>query len=193
MHHLEPFYNWRNFYNSEEDPGSPFFDKVYSEFEYSTKIYGYYIHPQWDNIGSSTLFVKVIFADYESGAAIIEFIGEWNDVLHNDIMFLKRDLIDVMIGQGISKFVLIGENVMNFHYSEEDYYDEWFEEVNDADGYIALLNFRPHVLQEMEDGNIDSYFLMGGKLNDISWRSQDPDTLVERIDSLVMKRLGSPI
>ncbi|NNK80437.1 MAG: hypothetical protein HKO93_02980 [Flavobacteriales bacterium] len=193
MHHLEPFYNWRNFYSSEDDPGSPFFERVYSEFEYSTKIYGYYIHPQWDSIGSSTLFVKVIFADYEKGSAVIEFIGEWNDVLHNDIMFLKRDLIDIMIGQGISKFVLIGENVMNFHYSEEDYYDEWFEEVNDGDGYIALLNFRPHVIQEMEDGNIDSYFLMGGRLNDISWRVQDPDALIDKIDSLVMKRLGSPI
>ncbi len=191
MHNLEPFYNWRNLYTSEDDPGSPFFERQYSEFEYSTKIYGYYIHPQWDNIGSSTLFVKVLYVDYARGAAIIEFIGEWNDILHNDVMFLKRDLIDVMIGQGINKFVLIGENVMNFHYGDDDYYDEWFEEVNEQDGYIALLNFRPHVIDDMAEGNIDSFFLMGGKLNSISWRSQHPDKFIDRIDDLVQKRLGT--
>jgi hypothetical protein len=190
MHHLEPHYNWRSFYTSEDDPGSPFFEKVYSEFEYSTQIYGYYIHPQWDSIGSSTLFVKVIFCDYDLGACVIEMIGEWNDLLHNDIMFLKRDLIDTMIAQGISKFILIGENVMNFHHAEEDYYEEWFEDVNEGDGYISLLNFRPHVLDEIQQGNIDSYFLMGGKLNDITWRSLDPYKFIERIDSLVQKRLG---
>ena len=193
MHQLEPHYNWRNYYNSEDDPGSPFFERVYSEFEYSAQIYGYFIHPQWDSIGSSTLFVKVIFCDYEGGSAVIEFIGEWNDLLYNDIMFLKRDLIDVMIGQGISKFILIGENVMNFHYSEEDYYEERFEEVLENDGYIALLNFREHVLDEMQQGNIDSYFLIGGRLNDITWRLQDPHKLIEKIDGLVMKRLGTSI
>ncbi|NNC83829.1 MAG: hypothetical protein HKN79_09635 [Flavobacteriales bacterium] len=193
MHQLEPHYNWRNFYISEEDPGSPFFEQVYNEFEYTTQIYGYYIHPQWDSIGSSTLFLKVIFCDYDRGSAIIELIGEWNDVLYNDVMYLKRELIDVMIGQGVSKFLLIGENVMNFHHSEEDYYEEWFEEVADQDGYIALLNFRPHVLTEMEQGNIDSYFLVGGKLNDLAWRHQDPDKLLDRVDSLVMKRLGTSI
>lgn len=190
MHQLEPFYNWRDHYTSEDDPGSPFFEQEYSEFEYSTKIYGYYIHPQWDSIGSSTLFLKVLYADYDRGVAIIEFIGEWNDVLHNDVMFLKRDLIDVMIAQGISKFILIGENIMNFHYGEDDYYNEWFEDVNEQDGYIALLNFRAHVVEEMSLGDIDSYFLMGGKLNDITWRSQHPDKLIERIDGLVQKRLG---
>ncbi len=27
--------------------------------------------------------MKVLFADYEHGYSIIEFIGEWNDALHN--------------------------------------------------------------------------------------------------------------
>jgi len=39
----------------------------------------------------------VLYADYEIGFAIIEFIGEWNDAIENDIMTLKRELIDKML------------------------------------------------------------------------------------------------
>ena len=54
--------------------------------------------------------------------------GEWNDTLHNDIMFFKRNVIDHLIGQGIRKFILLGENLLNFHGSRDDeYYEEWFE------------------------------------------------------------------
>jgi len=192
MHQLEPHFNWTPFYDANDDVRSPFYGRHYSEFEYSTEIYGYYIHPQWDSIGSSTLFVKIIYADYDREHAIIEMIGEWNDLLHNDIMFLKRELIDVLLAQGVSKFILIGEHVMNFHYAEEDYYEEWLDEVNESDGYIALLNFREHVIQDMCDGNIDSYFLLGGRLNDMTWRVQRPDLLLQKIDDLVQRRLGAP-
>jgi hypothetical protein len=189
MHDLEPHYNWRGHYVSEDDPGSPFFEQDYNEFQYSTEIYGYYIHPQWDSIGSKTLYVKVAYADYERGAAIIELIGEWNDVLYNDIMYLKRELIDIMLGQGINKFILLGEHVLNFHSAEDDYYSEWFDEVEESDGYIALLNFRQHVLDDISAADIDTYFLLGGKLNDLAWRSQHPDKLLDSIDELVQKRL----
>lgn len=74
MHDLEPYYNWRGLYISSEDPYSPFYEREYSEFEFSDKIYNHYIHPQWDNFGSQTLFLKIIFADYNDGYAIIELI-----------------------------------------------------------------------------------------------------------------------
>ncbi len=51
MHEIEPFYNWRHIYVSEEDERSPFYGRVYSEFEFSQTIYNYYIHPQWDEFG----------------------------------------------------------------------------------------------------------------------------------------------
>lgn len=190
MHELAPHHNWQNHYMSEDDPGSPFFEQIYDQFQYSTEIYGYYIDPQWDSIGSKTLYVKVIFVDYDLGSAIIELIGEWNDLLYNDIMYLKRELIDVMIGQGINKFVLLGEHVLSFHSSEDDYYSEWFDEIDESEGYIALLNFRQHVLDDFSAADIDSYFVLGGKLNDIAWRTQHPDKLLESIDELVQKRLA---
>jgi hypothetical protein len=189
MHDLEPYYNWRGFYISSEDPASPFFNREYSEFTFSEKIYNHYIHPQWDNFGSQTLFIKVLFVDYDDGFAIIEMIGEWNDLLYNDIMHLKREIVESMTDKGVSKFILIGENVLNFHSSDDCYYEEWFDDVNDADGWIALLNFRDHVLEDFQSANIDSYFVLGGKLNNLRWRAQTPDQLFESVNNHVQRRL----
>ncbi|HOS48864.1 MAG TPA: hypothetical protein PLG57_09520, partial [Bacteroidia bacterium] len=139
MQDIEPYYSWRHMYISAEDELSPFFGREYSEFEYSNTVYNYYIHPQWDDFGSTTLYMKVIFADYDQQYAIIEFIGEWNDAINNDIMMLKRDIIDEMIAQGIRYFILVGENVLNFHASDDCYYQEWFDDIED--GWIAAVNF----------------------------------------------------
>ena len=122
MQEIEPYYNWRHLYTAEEDERSPFFGRTYSEFEYSNTVYNYYIHPQWDEFGSRTLYLKVLFVDYDFNFAIIEMIGEWNDAIENDIMQLKRELIDDMVQRGIHKFMLITENVLNFHSSDIDYY-----------------------------------------------------------------------
>ena len=96
MHTIEPYYAWRNHYVASEDHRSPFFERVYNEMSYHMKIYDHYIHPQWDSIGSQTLFIKIIWVDYEEESAIIELLGEWNDCLHNDIMRLKRDIVDCL-------------------------------------------------------------------------------------------------
>ncbi len=190
MHSLEPFYRWRNFYIASEDPNSPFYEREYSEFEYTHAIYDHVIHPQWDSIGSPTLFIKVLFADYEEGHAIIEMIGEWNDCIHSDIMTLKRDFIDELMAVGLHKFILIGENVLNFHSSDDCYYEEWFEDVEDAYGWIALVNFRQHVMQEFQDANLDHYFVSGGKLDEVDWRTLDPQRFCRKIEKYVIRRLG---
>ena len=190
MHDIEPYYNWRGYYVASEDPYSPFFEREYSEFEFSSKIYNYYIHPQWDSFGSQTLFMKVLYCHYDSGFAIIELIGEWNDLLYNDIMFLKREVIEPMMDQGVSKFILIGENVLNFHFSDDSYYEEWFEDVNDRDGWVALMNIRNHVQEDISSANIDSYFVLGGKLNEVKWRTMNPDQLFESVERHVMRRLA---
>src|SRR6478735_1622502 len=165
MHAIEPYYRWLDLYNSEEDPLSPFYQRFHSEFEFTHQIYNYLIHPQWDDFGSTTLFLRIIYCDYQAGFAIIEMIGEWNDAINNDIMLLKRDVADVLIQESINHFILIGENVLNFHYSDDSYYEEWFEDVNDSDGWIVLLNFKPHVLAEMTKCNIDQYVATGGEFD----------------------------
>ncbi|MCB0738126.1 MAG: hypothetical protein KDC92_11485, partial [Bacteroidetes bacterium] len=79
MHDLEPFYHWRDIYTAENDPDSPFYQREHSEIYYTHAIYNHVIHPQWDEFGSSTLYTKQLFADYDNGFAIFEMMGEWND------------------------------------------------------------------------------------------------------------------
>jgi hypothetical protein len=187
MQDIEPFYNWLQYYNSQEDERSPFFEAEYNLEQYENTIYSYYIHPLWDNIGSETLYVKVLFADYDERVCILEMMGEWNDTLHNDIMHLKRNVIDLLIAEGINKFILLGENVLNFHGSDDCYYEEWFEEVEN--GWIAAVNFREHVEYEWKKFNLDYYINFGGSLELDAWRTMPPLLFYRWVDSLITKRL----
>ncbi|MES2779736.1 MAG: hypothetical protein V4651_07525 [Bacteroidota bacterium] len=188
MQDLEPHFRWRDLYRSEDDDLSPFFEREYSEFEYTNQVYNYLLHPQWDEFGSSTLYIKILFADYVDGYAIIEMIGEWNDAVTNDIMFLKRDVLEVLEENGINKFILIGENVLNFHTSDDSYYEEWFQDVED--GWIAAINFQEHVLQEFRDGNLDYYINFGGELDNMIWRKLSPMQVFNQVQQILQRRLG---
>lgn len=186
MHDIEPFYNWRHIYVSEEDEYSPFYGRVYSEFEFTQTIYNYYIHPQWDDFGSRTLYLKVLMADYEERYVIIELIGEWNDAIENDIMTLKRDVIDVFLANGVNKFILITENVLNFHNGDKDYYEEWFEEVTEEDGWIVCLNMPEQTQYDFKKAKLH-YYIERIELHD--WRIYKPFHLFKKINERFAKRL----
>ncbi len=187
MHEIEPYYNWRHLYIAEEDEKSPFFGRTYSEFEFTQTVYNYYIHPQWDDFGSQTLYLKILFADYDFGFCIIEFIGEWNDAIENDIMTLKREVVDKLLAQGISKFILIGENVLNFHSSDECYYEEWYEEVQEKGGWIVMLGLPEQSAYDFKKTGIHRFVEL---LELADWRPFTPANLFTKIDNLILQRLG---
>ena len=189
MHEIEPYYLWRDDYIAAEDERSPFFETQYSEFYFDKQLYNFLIHPQWDDFGSTTMYIKVLYTDYESNYSIIEFIGEWNDAINNDIMLLKREIIELMIDEGINKFILIGENVLNFHSSEDSYYEEWFQDVED--GWITGINFQEHVINEFRNNNIDYFINFGGQLDDLAWRTLKPLQLFKKVEEILTKRLGA--
>ncbi len=187
MHEIEPFYRWEKYYRAIDDEHSPFF-RCYPNYQaYTNDIYGYYIHPDWQYIGSETLYVKLIYSEYNVGVAILEMMGEWNDTLHNDIMFLKRQVIDKLVKKGVNKFILIGENVFNFHGSDDSYYEEWFEDVED--GWVAAVNFRDFITEEWKKYNIDWYINFGGNLDTVNWRTLKPQVFAARIQDLITKRI----
>lgn len=188
MHDIEPFYSWQKYYSAKDDPKSPFYGVEYNFQEYTNDIYGYYIHPTWDYIGSETLYIKVLFVDYKKKYAVIECFGEWNDAINNDIMHLKRNVLDEMTGSKINQYILIGENVFNFHGSDDSYYEEWFEDVED--GWIAAINFRDFVCSEWQKYGLDSYINFGGTLEFETWRTMSPTLLYEKVSGLIMRRLG---
>lgn len=187
MHNIEPYYSWLKYYNVAEDPNSPYEGKEYNFDLYSEHIYGYYIDPHWDFMGSETLYIKILFTDYELKFIIIEFIGEWNDALNNDIMHLKRNIVDYFNAFDINKYLLIGENILNFHGSDDSYYEEWFEDMED--GWITAINFRDFVLEEMKVFNLDSYINSGGELDVVNWRTMKPLQLFSRIDKIISRRI----
>ena len=188
MHTLEPHYLWRHLYLATEDQRSPFYGYQNSEVYFTDKIYDHVIHPQWDSFGAETLFVKQLYADYEMGFTILEFMGEWNDLLHNDIMTLKRDVLEPMLYEGINKFILVGDNLLNIHAGDTDYYEEWFDEVED--GWIALLNWRQHLIDEIKQYHLDEYLIYGGELNQMDWHRWSPAKVYSKVNTLVQRRLG---
>lgn len=186
MHTLEPYYNWQHIYVSEDDERSPFYGKVYSEFEFSQTIYNYYIHPQWDEFGSRTLYCKVLLADYDERYAVIELIGEWNDALENDVMLFKRAVLERFADQSIHKFMLIAENVLNFHSDGTDYYEELAQELQESGGWAVCLNMPSQSEIEFKQVGIHHFIEL---FNIPEWRSYRPFHLLQKVEALLGGRL----
>ncbi|MGV3767973.1 MAG: hypothetical protein ACO1NW_17700 [Chitinophagaceae bacterium] len=186
MHDIEPFYNWRHLYTSEDDPRSPFYGREYSEFVFTQTVYNYYIHPQWDEFGAYNLYMKILFVDYESGFAVIELIGEWNDAVENDVMTLKREVTDKLESEGIFKFILIAENVLNFHSSDSEYYEEWYEEVSEEEGWVVILNMPEQTQYDFKRARLTRYVELMEQPN---WRTFQPNYLFSIIDQQIGNRL----
>ncbi len=186
MQDIEPFYNWRHLYTAEEDRLSPFYGRSYNEFEYSQTLYNYFIHPQWDDFGSKTLYMKILFTDYELNFAIIELMGEWNDAIENDIMTIRRDITDHLYKAGITKFILIAENVLNFHSSDDSYYEEWKEQLEDDHGWVVVINMPEQSKYDFKRGRLTNYIEL---LELPQWRTLKPDVIFQVIDNEMIKRL----
>lgn len=186
MHDIEPYYHWRQHYQSENDERSPFYGSEHSEFMFSNTVYNYYVHPQWDSFGSNTLYAKQIWTDYEEAYTIIELIGEWNDTLYNDVKFFKEEVLDIISLQGVNKFIIIFENVLNFHGDDNCYYEEFSEEIREEGGWITFINTLKHVKEELEFTSIDPYVFFGTAFNDIEWRPKTPKIIFERIEKLII-------
>lgn len=185
MHDIEPYFKWKAYYDSATDEKSPFYAREYSEFTFTNKVYNYFIHPQWDYIGSPTLYAKSLFVDYDDGYAIIELIGEWNDCLNNDVMFLKRHFADSLIKNGICKYIIACDNVLNFHSSDDSYYEEWWDDIKDDGGWICMLNTLDHVLDEMEKTRLQYYCNIGDRFCDINWRKKNPHNVLHEVTQIM--------
>jgi hypothetical protein len=120
------------------------------------------------------------------GFAIIEMIGEWNDAIENDIMTLRREVTDMLFDAGIYKFILIAENVLNYHSSERDYYEDWFENVADEDGWIICLNMPEQSQYDFRKLKLNYYV----ELKDLPvWRKYKPELLFQLLDEEQKRRL----
>jgi hypothetical protein len=187
MHELQPFENWRHIYEAEHDERSPFYGRQYNEFAFTQTVYNYYIHPQWDSFESENLYLKILMADYEEGYAVLEMIGEWNDAIDNDIMHLRREVTDKLSHHHIYKFILIAENVLNFHSSDDSYYEDWFDTVTDEHGWLTMLNMPEQSQYDFKKAKLHRYIELMQLPN---WRTYKPFHLYRLINEQIEKRLA---
>jgi len=100
-------------------------------------------------------------------------------------MYLRRDAGDEWAKQGINKYILICENVLNFHGSDDCYYEEWFEDVIEENGWICFLNLLDHVEVEMRETRLQQFVNLGPFFNHFNWRAVAPTALFRNIEAKV--------
>ena len=188
MHEIEPFYGWLSHYTNEDDDNSPFQSAEHSAFHFDKGVYEYLAHPLWDDIGSDGLLVKILFADYDRGFAIVELFGVWNDLIQNDYRLLAENCITYLVDAGIDKFIFIVENVLNIYLDADDYYEALQEELDH--GWICLLRPRAHVVAEIEQYDIGHYFFWSEDLDELNWRKLKPWELFAVVESKMGKLLN---
>ena len=52
------------------------------------------------------------------------------------------------------------------------------------------MNFLPHVREDLQAADLDQYLIFGGKLDEMPWRTMEPDELMAQVEAQVTKRLG---
>lgn len=172
---IEPFYGWLHLYSHERDPRSPFHEVEHNLFHYDRSVNAIPAHPLWDDIASESLLVKILYADYAQGYAIIELFGEWNDLYDNDFKLLAENCLTYLIDQGIDKFILICENVFHIYLEADDYYQALQEELEN--GWICALRLRDEVREDMIQYGIAPYFYWNPELDALPWRRLKPQQL----------------
>jgi hypothetical protein len=74
-----------------------------------------------------------------------------------------------------------------FQSSDDAYYEEWFDDVED--GWIAFINFREQVIEDFKEARLDYYIAMGEPFEEVTWRRYMPVHLYNKINDWFAKRL----
>jgi len=70
---------------------------------------------------------------------------------------------------------------VNFHSDDDCYYEEWYDDVKEDDGWICLVNLRDHIFLEMDKMRLDQYVHMEDEFADLEWRRHLPDALFKLV------------
>ena len=109
----------------------------------------------------------------------------WNPE-EKEIVELKREVLEKFMEEGIYKFILIVENVLNFHSDGKDYYEELHEEVTDENGWVVCLNMPEQTQYDFKQAHLNQFIELMELDN---WRIYRPFHLFKKIDAELMNRL----
>jgi hypothetical protein len=76
--------------------------------------------------------------------------------------------------------------VLNFHSSDDSYYEEWHEQLEDDNGWVAVLNMPNATQHDFKKARITNY-LHFFELD--QWRTLKPEIIFQTLDNELMKRL----
>ena len=75
---------------------------------------------------------------------------------------------------------------MNFHSSDKEYYQEWYEELSDENGWAVILNMPAATQHDFKKKKLQYYIEL---MELIDWRVYKPYHLFKKIDEELTKRL----
>ncbi|MEY2918656.1 MAG: hypothetical protein RIS73_2370, partial [Bacteroidota bacterium] len=104
----------------------------------------------------------------------------------NDIMTLRRDVTDILYTKGITKFIIVAENVLNFHSSDDSYYEEWREQLLDDGGWVAIINMPQQSQYDFIRTRLTNYIAL---MDFPQWRTLKPDIVFQQVDNWILKLL----
>jgi hypothetical protein len=91
-----------------------------------------------------------------------------------------------MFAKGINKFILIAENVLNFHSSDDSYYEDWREQLQDVGGWVVILDMPLQSQYDFKQARLTNYI----ELVDFpQWRTLKPEIIFQQLDGMMFKRL----
>ena len=104
------------------------------------------------------------------------------------IAILAIVLFWIMVGVDAAgfPFILIAENVLNFHSSDDSYYEEWNEQVADEGGWVVVLEMPKQSQYDFKRSRLTNYI---GLLDLPQWRTMKPEVLFNQVDNWMLLQL----
>jgi hypothetical protein len=76
--------------------------------------------------------------------------------------------------------------VLNFHSSDDSYYEDWREQVEDLGGWIVILNMPEQSQYDFVRARLNNYATL---MDFPQWRTLKPELVFQQVDELLLKRI----
>jgi hypothetical protein len=76
---------------------------------------------------------------------------------------------------------------LNFHSSDDSYYEDWKEQLEDDNGWVAILNMPQQSQYDFKKYRITNYINF---YEMYEWRTYKPELIFQQIDNYILRQLS---